>query len=67
MRNPFKRYGRPEYPTGSTPSSNKLIIVAAAFWWKLKYNKFQPPAKVIFGFLLNDAFSYYSCSQVIWL
>jgi prohibitin 2 len=29
MRNPFKRYGRPEYPTGSTPSSNKLIIVAA--------------------------------------
>jgi prohibitin 2 len=29
MRNPFKRYGRPKYPTGSTPSSNKLIIVAA--------------------------------------
>ncbi|MGC1932124.1 MAG: SPFH domain-containing protein, partial [Candidatus Nitrosopolaris sp.] len=28
MRNPFKRYSSHEYTTGSTPSSNKLIIVA---------------------------------------
>lgn len=29
MRNPFKGYDRPEYPAGSTSSSNKLIIIAA--------------------------------------
>jgi len=50
----------------------RLYIYQSIYIWRLrlsggnwKCNKFQPPAKVITGFLLNDAFSYYSCSQDI--